>query len=435
MNRKKVLFVRLQRLMAKMEQKTYADLSNALLKVKETEVDTATPHQKKTSSQGQSLTEQVETFLKVHYDFRYNVLTEETEYRQAGKNKLVFAPVSQRVLNSLCLEAHDKGILCWDRDLSRYVYSTRIAEYHPFNLYMKELPAWDGTDRLKELARRVSASPLWIKSFHTWMLGMSAQWMGITDIHANSVAPLLVSTQQGFQKSTFCKSLMPPALQRYYVDKVDLMGQSSHIERRLAETGLLNLDEFDKYPASRMPLLKNLMQTSSLNLCKAYQKNFRSLPRIASFIGTSNRKDLLTDPTGSRRFVCVEVEWPIDCTQLDHSQIYAQLKSELLSGARYWFSKEEEGELQKNNADFYRQTPVEDVLCACFRSAQEGEDCSLLSAADIFQKLKKFNPAAMRGANPMQFASVLVAAGMERKHTKTGNKYKVIAIHSDEEQE
>lgn len=90
------------------------------------------------------------------------------------------------------------------------------------------------------------------------------------------------------------------------------------MERRLAEMGLLNLDEFDKFSPAKMPLLKNLMQMASLSLCKAYQKNYRSLPRIASFIGTSNRKDLLTDPTGSRRFICVEVERPIDCEAIEY---------------------------------------------------------------------------------------------------------------------
>ena len=94
---------------------------------------------------------------------------------------------------------------------------------------------------------------------------------------------------------------------------------------------------------------------SSLNICKAYQKNFRSLPRIASFIGTSNRTDLLCDPTGSRRFICIEAEHDIDCTGIEHSQIYAQLKEELLAGARHWFNKEEEHALQRHNSAYQNQ--------------------------------------------------------------------------------
>lgn len=123
---------------------------------------------------------------------------------------------------------------------------------------------------------------------------------------------------------------MPPRLARYYTDNLKLTAQGNP-ERLLAEMGLLNMDEFDKYGPQKMPLLKNLMQMSRLNICKAYQKNFRSLPRIASFIGTSNRADLLCDPTGSRRFICVEAEHDIDCTDIEHTQIFAQLSQILVA--------------------------------------------------------------------------------------------------------
>ena len=390
-------------------------------------METKEGKEKDTSCKTKNLTENVESFLKSHYDFRYNVLTEETEFRSLERMSEGFQSVNQRVLNTLCLEAHEAGIACWDRDLSRCIYSTRIVDYPPFRLYLDELPKWDGVDRVLALARRVSENPLWEKEFRIWMLGMTAQWMGIMGDHANSVAPLLISTEQGYLKSTFCKSLLPSVLQRYYMDKVDLTSQGN-VERRLAEMGLLNLDEFDKYSPAKMPLLKNLMQMASLSLCKAYQKNYRSLPRIASFIGTSNRKDLLTDPTGSRRFICVVVEHPIDCKAIEYEQLYAQLKEEVLSGERYWFTKEEEQELQRNNLSFYRQGPVEDVLRSCYRSVEKGEECELLSAADIFQCLKKKNPAAMRGANPASLAQILVTVGIERKHTKFGNVYRVIAV-------
>ena len=326
------------------------------------------------------LTQEVRTFLQKQYDFRYNLLTEETEYRPANKRAVPFEPVSKRELNTFCMEAHDQGISCWDKDLSRYIYSTCI---------------------------------------------LTAQWMGMTGIHANSVAPILVSSEQGRQKSTFCKALMPPALSRYYMDNLKLSAQGKP-ERLLAEMGLLNMDEFDKYGTQQMPLLKNLMQMANLNICKAYQKNFRNLPRIASFIGTSNRFDLLTDPTGSRRFICIEAEHLIDCEGIMHDQIYAQLKAELLSGIRYWFTKEEERELQRHNAAFYHPCPAEEVFHACFRIAENDEEGSeRLSASDIFRRLKMYNPAAMRGSNPATFAQVLLAAGVTRKHTKYGNVYLV----------
>ena len=128
--------------------------------------DTAPPtgREKETErKQPVRLTQEVRTFLQKQYDFRYNLLTEETEYRPANKRAVPFEPVSKRELNTFCMEAHDQGISCWDKDLSRYIYSTCIPEYHPFRLYMEELPGWDGTDRLEALAQRVSDHQLWIK--------------------------------------------------------------------------------------------------------------------------------------------------------------------------------------------------------------------------------------------------------------------------------
>lgn len=376
------------------------------------------------------LTEQVSRFLAATYDFRYNLLTEETEYRPAEAVGKPFAPVGKRELNTFCLQAHAQGIPCWDKDINRYLYSTCVPAYHPFRLYLDELPAWDGVDRLEPLARRVSPEPLWIVGFHRWMLALTAQWMGLTGKHANSVAPVLVSTSQGCLKSTFCKCLMPESLNRYYTDDVELTSQGK-VARKMSEMGLLNLDEFDKYPASKMPLLKSLMQMADLNICKAYQRNYRHLPRIASFIATSNRFDLLTDPTGSRRFLCVEVTGKIDCSHVEHKQIYAQLKQELTDGARYWFTAEEEAELQHHNDAFQRPSLTDDLLCRLFRPARATDDKAeilRLSAADLFKALKQQNAAAMRGVHPNTFSQSLAPAGFVRMRGHYGNYYPVVRV-------
>lgn len=293
----------------------------------------------------------MEQFLGEQYDLRFNKLTSETEFRKRNLSGACFQPVGQRELNSFCIEARKQGIDCWDRDVSRYVFSDSIPEYHPFSLYMDELPDWDGIDRIDSLARRVSSVPLWVKCFHRWLLGMAAQWLETDRLHANSVSPVLVSRTQGKQKSTFCKLLLPRELQRYYTDSYDLSAQSA-AECKLTEFGLINMDEFDKFTPRKMALLKNLMQVVNPCVRKAHQKNYRPLPRVASFIATSNQKELLTDPTGSRRFLCVEIENKIDCSPLDYRQLYAQLKAELLAGERYWFTSEEEAEIMAANESY-----------------------------------------------------------------------------------
>ena len=397
-----------------------------------------------------SLMQEVTAFLTSRYRFRFNVLTEETEVaNNIPDTHLRYTKVDERWMNTLSMEAIETGIDCWDRDIQRFVRSRRISEYHPFTAYFEQLPEWDGTDRVSALARRVSDNPVWVNGFHRWMLGLSAQWMqfhpdtncanrannansanNTSSINrANSVAPLLVSSRQGLGKSTFCRLLMPDALKAYYTESYDLSSPAS-AEAKLAAYGLINLDEFDKLSASKMPLLKNLMQASALNIRKAYKRSASALPRIASFIGTSNREDLLVDRTGSRRVLCVSLEHAIDCvTPVEHEQLYAQLKAELLSGERSWFNKEEEQAIQQHNALFYKYIPEEEVFRLCFRFATEADhpqEVLTLSATQLFERMKSAHPSVMRGMTAYSLSRILPQLG-ERVHTAKGNVYRVVA--------
>ena len=373
------------------------------------------------------LPDKMKRYLNAHYEFRYNVLSEINEFRPKGEDLLTFRILGKRELNALCMEIQSAGIPCWDRDVARYIHSTLVEDYHPFSLYIQELPKWDGEDRLTDLAQRVSTEAYWVKHFHRWMLALMAQWMGKNTTYANCVAPLLVSEEQGWLKSTFCKSLMPEPLQAYYTDQIDLSANGRQ-EGKLAVMGLINLDEFDRLSSRAMAKLKNLMQLSSLNIRKSYQKNYSQLPRIASFIGTSNRKDLLDDPTGSRRFLCVEVEHRIDCTDIDLSQIYAQLKAELEAGERYWFTSEEEQEIQFHNEAFYQVHPEEELFRNHFRVPSEGEMCEMLSLSEILEALKEKHGSLLRNVSMVKFGNALVASGVERVHTKFGNRYKLVRV-------
>ncbi len=366
------------------------------------------------------------SFLNRTCELRFNVLTECTEYRLKGEDS--FHPLTERIRNMLCVQAQDAGVSCWDRDLNRLIESARVPDYHPFRGYFAALPAWDGRDRLTDLAARVSTDEKWIRHFHRWMLGLAAQWAGFGDgMHAHSVAPLLVSDQQGMGKSTFCRALMPAELTAYYTDSVNL-NQQDKLDRLLIEMGLINLDEFDRIPASRQPQLKNTMQLSALSIRRAYKKHTSNLPRVASFIGTSNSRELLTDHTGSRRFICVMVERPIDVSDIDHAQIYAQLKAELETGEQYWFSKEEEAEIQLANQPFYRTSPAEEVIRCHFRAPKEGEASRLRSLPELAEELRRRCPGQTTEIKLRALAQSLVSAGIQRIHTEKGNRYRVVKI-------
>lgn len=355
-----------------------------------------------------AMSARLEEFLKEGYDFRFNVLTEQAEMCRKGET--TYRPVNQRVANTLCLDARDRGIICWDKDVTRLLNSERMTDFHPFLTYMAELPVWDGIDRVTPLAHRVSSAKHWVKGFHKWMLGMAAQWSGQVGRCANAVAPLLVSTRQGMGKSTFCKLLIPESLANYYTDSFDLNSPAG-CEQKLSLFGLINLDEYDKLSSTKLPLLKNLMQMTTLHYRKAHRVQYSHLSRMASFIGTSNRKELLNDPTGSRRYLCVELSEKLDCTPLEHKQLFAQLKAELEAGERYWFTADEETELMEHNRPFYAYPPTHDVFFRCFRLPEEGEEYELCPSGELYARLAKDFPKEMRGMNLNRFGRLLTSIG------------------------
>ena len=366
--------------------------------------------------------EDLQIFLNENFDFRYNVLTDMPECKP--KNTNTYRMIDKRMMNSLSYKAMMQGIDCKDADVKRFLFSDQIATHHPFQDYMATLPEWDGTDRVTMLAARVSGKAMWLNGFHRWMLGMVAQWLGYPARCANALAPILISAEQGMCKSTFCSILLPEELRGYYTDKFAITSTSG-CEQKISTFGLINMDEFDQYTERMMTLLKNLMQMKKVNYRKCFKAYFSDLPRIASFIGTSNEKSLLTDETGSRRFLCIEVEKPIDCSPIDYTQLYAQLKFELESGKRYWLSKEEEEEIQLHNRAFYRHSPEEEAFFKVFALPKDGEPCTELMSVDIHRILLKRFPVLMRGVKPTKIGRIMTKVGATRIHTDKGNVYEL----------
>ena len=293
--------------------------------------------------------------LRKDYEFRFNVITEQVEYRSKAQES-DFDLLDKRHINSLCLELMEQGVKCWDQDVKRFIHSARIQDYHPFKAYMKELPVWDGKDWVELLIRRVTNDPICIRAMYRWLVAMVALWMGRHKDLSNSLMPILISHEQGLGKSTFCRNLLPDTLRTYYTDMADFTTKG-RMHQRLVQNGLVNLDEFDSVASNKMALLKNLIQAKDVSLTKAYTNYFSNLPRIASFIDTSNRQDLLTDPSGSRCFICILIEKEIKNVYINHDQLYAEIEWLVEAGERTWLCHEEEVQLQEHSKAFYRETP------------------------------------------------------------------------------
>ena len=151
------------------------------------------------------------------------------------------------------------------------------------------------------------------------------------------------------------------------------------------------------------------------------------LPRIASFIGTSNTPRLLTDPTGSRRFLCVELAHAIDVdTPIEYEQLYAQCMHLLNSGERHHFTAEEVEDIELRNRAYRHLPPVEEQFRTLYRQPEEGEQSLLLSAAELHEQLRRHNPYLMRGVNAQNFGALLREWGFKRVEHHHRRVYQVV---------
>ena len=376
----------------------------------------------------QELEFRTEEFMQRRYEFRFNTMTTMTEYRERNAFCFYFRPLTNRVRNSIAMNARLEGLNLWDRDVIRYLDSDRIPLYNPIEDFLFGLDIrWDGRDRIRELAKRVPCDNLhWPDLFYRWFLNMVAHWRQTDRKYANCTVPLLVGPQ-AYRKSTFCRSLLPPELQAYYTDRIDFSNKRD-AELSLNRFALINMDEFDQNGASQQAFLKHIIQKPTINIRRPHGTATQELRRYASFIGTSNHKDLLTDTSGSRRYIVVYLTGPIDCSPIDYEQLYAQAMHDLSKGERYWFDTEEEKVMTENNQEFQVMSVAEQLYHEYYRAAEEGEEYEQLMAIEILEQLKRDSKMNVSICSIVEFGRILQKNKVPSVHTKRGNFYKVVRI-------
>jgi hypothetical protein len=334
-----------------------------------------------------------EIFLNSNFEMRKNLLTGVAEYREKFSDDQRFKPLTDEVRNDMTLRATELGLKSWDRDVNRFIDSTRIEQYDPVNTWLDKLPQWDGNDRIASLAKRVPTSqPHWEKYLRYWLVGMVAQWReSDKQLTGNALTPLLIG-RQGCGKTRFCKILLPPELRDYYNDKLNFKNEFD-LNIALTSFALINIDEFDKTTNSQQIVLKYLLSSSDVKFRPPYGKTIRFYRRYTSFIGTTNQLKPLVDPTGSRRFVCVGVDGNIDFTDnLNHRQLFAQALYLFNKGERFWLEDDEIRELIRENEPYQHLNDLVEMIGETFRSPKDTEQGQWWSLGDISKLLASRYP-------------------------------------------
>ena len=395
--------------------------------------------------------EEIKSFLDGHVSLRFNEITSRVEYELPTDNTDAhrFIPVNDRIVNSLWSQMSTITRVNI-QDMYRVIESDYVPVFNPFKEYLKSLPQITQTstdngsdetesckpvalqqqnlcksvrsvgeknhpsvgeknhssvgekDYIRELAQTVRVKGgeqeqmLWHLYLKKWLVGMVASW--ISDDVVNNVILVLIG-EQGAYKTTWLNYLLPPPLKQYFYTKTNANRMSKDDILTLAQYALVCCEELDTMRPAELNQLKAAVTMPSIDERAAYAHYHEHRKHIASFCGTGNSTQFLSDPTGNRRWLPFEVESIV--SPRDHpfhyEGIYAQALALFKSDFQYWFTKEEIQELNHHNRQFETPHLERELVSLYFRVPMESENGMFMTSARAIQIIgtgisQKLNP-------------------------------------------
>ena len=361
-------------------------------------------------SEKERIARKVQDFFERRYELRFNEMKRLEEFRPKGHDYWPWQPLTDRDLRRIAHEEMIDTGAAWSVDIEMYVRSSLVKSYNPIHEFLAGCGKWDQKhDYIGELARRIPNNYAeWEPFFHRWFLGMVAQWLGRSRDFGNAVVPMLIGPQ-ATHKSTFCKLLIPMGLREYYIDDIK-MDNAEQVERMLGRMALVNIDEYNAKTDREQAKIKRILTEKDVQVRRMRSEQYVMTQRMASFIATTNDRQPLNDPTGSRRYLCVEVMGMIDTeTPINYQQLYAQAVWELDHHHPYYFTKEEEAAIEQHNKTYQNMSPTDILLTTYFEPAERNK-VYFMRAADIQTALLRL-ASGIDKPNMKQLTQALKAAG------------------------
>ena len=378
----------------------------------------------------------IECFLNDNYRFRRNVLNGKVEFLTLPDGGDAFwRPLTQEALNSIILRAEREHVMqkgSPNAQIKMYVLSEEVPVFNPVAEFLNGLPQWDGKNHVAAVFSRLPGLSTEQHSLlAVWIRSAVAHWLQMDTLHGNECVPTLIGSQ-GCGKTTFVRRLLPPQLRQYYLDHLNL---SNKFDKEMALTNnlIVNLDELDAIRPSQHAALKQTLSKSKVNGRPIFGRAQEDRPRFASFVATTNNPHPLTDPTGSRRYICLTIPdgQLIDNEgEVDYGQLYAQVLYEIRElKAPYWFNNLEVQRIQQLNQNYMEEKDIAEILNACIRKPEEGEASQAMDCKQLLELMQKEYPlVANTRSTKIHIGLAMKECGYEM--TKRGNRpfYKVVPL-------
>ena len=315
-------------------------------------------------------------------------------FESAMTARSIWRDITTSDINDIvCDCSNESGLQITAREVLAVLQSHRIPYVHPLREYVQNCKTWspDQPDWIGWLSQQVKvegneeAQQLWRVCFTKWFVAMVASWL--KDEAVNQQVLVLIG-KQGIFKTTWLEFLLPPELRAYGCKMANSTQLNKDERLRIAEYGLIALDEIDAMGAKELNVMKSVITASDISERAAYGYTKERRIRLASFCASGNKKEFLTDLTGNRRWLPFQVDTIQNpfVTRLPYEQIYAQARYLVEIGFQYWFDMDDIETLEQHNDDFRAQENEEQLLAVYFDIPADGYG-TFMTTAEISDKL------------------------------------------------
>ena len=381
-----------------------------------TESEPADEDEDKDEKEVWTIFHQAEKYLSRIYDLRFNTIKLELEIKRRTENQ--FKPLNE---NSLFVEMNKAGIKIGMDKLICILKSDFVPRYNPFIDYFSNLPKWDSvTDHIGKLASFISSNDdeTFAIQFTKWM--MRTVKCATIEGYYNKQAFILIHNKQNSGKTTFCRFLCPPALGEYLAENIS---DDKDSKIAIAKNFLINLDELSSLAKHEINSLKSLFSKDIINERLPYDRKNSIIHRVASFIGSTNMAEFLTDETGSVRWLCFEIKsinWKY-AKEININQCWAQAVGMIKEHLPAEMDHKEIEENEKRNSKFQQRSTEAEIIPNFLKPAVESElNAMFMTSSDILMYLTSFT---MIRLNKIAIGRAMPSCGFQRTKETSLDRY------------
>ncbi len=389
--------------------------------------------------------DEIKSFLDGHVKLRLNEITSRVEFLSptdsTDDTDINWQSINDRTVNSLWSKMSEVTRVN-KQDLYSIIESDYVPLYHPFKEYLTTLESVQSGesvfekdhDYIRDLAQTVRVKggeeeqDRWYRYLRKWLVGMVASW--ISDDVVNNVILVLIGEQGAF-KTTWFNYLLPPELKQYFYTKTNANRMSKDDLLTLAQYALVCCEELDTMRPAELNQLKAAVTMPSIDERAAYAHFHEHRKHIASFCGTGNNTQFLSDPTGNRRWLPFEVESIRSPREhpFPYEGIYAQALALYQSGFQFWFTREEIQELNRHNRQFETPRLEHELVDLYFRKPTEAELGEFISVARALQLISNGISQKLSSVN---VGRAFTDLGFKRLRTNSSRGFIVVCRTAEE---